>query len=60
MDVFYKSLETMQSQTTFLFIDVEPDNIPQLDIANEELKKFNLEKMFRTVLRMLFADQLAE
>lgn len=50
----------MQSQTPFLFIDVEPDNIPQLDIANEELKKFNLEKMFRTVLRMLFADQLAQ
>ena len=54
VEVFFKNLETMNRQHQFLFEEVDRNNLPQLDIANEDLKKFNLEKMYRTVLRVLF------
>lgn len=48
----------MEKSSGFLCIPIDRHNLPQLDIGNEELKKYDIEKVLRSVLRILFVQQL--
>lgn len=58
VEVFMQSMHRMDKTNPFLLHPVDPHNLPHLDIAQEELHKFSMEKMFRTLLRVLFVNQL--
>jgi hypothetical protein len=58
VDVFFKSMETMDKSGSFLASNFDRHNLPQLDIGGEDLKKYDIEKVLRSVLRILFVHQL--
>ena len=57
LSLFFEALITMDSEKHFLVDRLDPASFPQLDIAQEDLRMYNLEKMFRTIIRVIFTNR---